>query len=319
MAENWFPDFVFVGVGKGGTTSMYHYLNAHPQVFLPPIKETNYFITPFLSFDELREDFQQSIKIDIKKYLNSSMSYRHHAWVDQEEDYRSLFKHQASDQIAGEVCPSYFFEHRSFAEMAKLSGQTKIVLILRNPLERLFSQYKMNVRDSREVADDFLTEVMNDYRKTKKGYGVSYNYIEGSLYAESLHALFKQFNRDQVKILYYEQLQNNATALLQDLANFLRIDPDGFPAKLEVFNESGKPVNESLNKMLKQSRLIGKLKNVIPSALKKRLKRSLVDQKASWKMDQESFELLLPYFENDIFECEKLLAKNLDTWKLLPK
>lgn len=319
MTENCFPDFIFVGVGKGGTTSMYHYLHAHPQVFLPPIKETNFFITPFLAFDELREDFQHSIKIDIKKYLNSSMPYRHHAWIDQAEDYQALFKNKTADQISGEVCPSYFFEHRSFSAIAKSSRQTKIVLILRHPLARLFSQYKMNVRDGRDVANDFITEIMRDYQKTKKGYGISYNYVEGSLYAPSLRALFEQFDQKQIKILYYEQLQRDTQGLLRELAQFLEIDPKGFPEKLEVFNESGKPKNESLNKMIKQSRWIALLKDVIPTGIKKRLKRSLVDQNATWKIDQKSFDQLYPYFENDILACEKLLAKNLDAWKVLPK
>ena len=102
------PDFLGLGVQKGGTTSLHCLLEQHPQVFLPSVKEVHYFSLNFASGE---------------------------AW------YRSQFASAEPEQRCGEITPYYLFHPQAAARVREALPQAKLIVLLRDPVERTLSQY----------------------------------------------------------------------------------------------------------------------------------------------------------------------------------
>ena len=124
---NKLPNFIIIGAGKCGTTSMFTYLNQHPQIYLCPRKET-YFFVP------------EPIRSKLKPW----------GAITDIEGYNNLFTNASSDRVIGEISTTYY----QYVESAKLIQQklpeTKIIAILRDPATRAFSDYQMHYRKGNE-------------------------------------------------------------------------------------------------------------------------------------------------------------------------
>lgn len=130
------PNFLIFGVQKAGTTSIYSYLLQHPQVYMSPIKEPGFMgcEASGLTAAEVDQIVPQFTPGGRKRILRL-------------EDYEALFD-QVQDEIAiGEISPNYLFCYRkSAADIQKYVPQAKLIAVLRNPIERAYSDYLMNVR-----------------------------------------------------------------------------------------------------------------------------------------------------------------------------
>ncbi|HHP7231872.1 MAG TPA: sulfotransferase, partial [Xenococcaceae cyanobacterium] len=123
------PTFLIVGVQKAGTTSIYNYLQEHPQVYMSPVKETNF----------LERDWEKTLA------ENSQLKNR----IATFEDYCQLFT-AVKDEIAiGEASPNYIFHYESSASrIQKYTPDAQLIVVLRNPTERAYSDYLMHLRDA---------------------------------------------------------------------------------------------------------------------------------------------------------------------------
>ena len=160
------PNFFVVGVVKGGTTSIYNYLSQHPDVYLTPIKETNH----FSDNDMLHEHFEKQYKIDsgldIKSYLaKENKGQLHIAHVRDREDYLSLYDNVDHQKARGEVCNSYMLCPSASSEIHSAFPRSKIIVMLREPVKRMYSQYLMNVREAKVLNRSFREEIEHDKSK----------------------------------------------------------------------------------------------------------------------------------------------------------
>src|SRR5947209_13351977 len=112
------PDFLIIGAQRGGTTSLYHYLRAHPAVHSSAVKDTHFFD---------------------KKFHKGVSWYRAHFPTRFEKAYARRFRHQ--DFVTGEASPSYLFHPHAPSRTARLLPHVKLIVLLRNPIDRAFSQY----------------------------------------------------------------------------------------------------------------------------------------------------------------------------------
>ena len=119
------PSFFIVGAPKAGTTSLYHYLEEHPEVYMSPIKETNFFSSKQMQEQELYYDATP---------------------IQSKNQYLELFKDVSQEKQVGEASVSYLYYTGVAKKILEFNPKAKIVIMLRNPVERAFSHYLMDKR-----------------------------------------------------------------------------------------------------------------------------------------------------------------------------
>ena len=228
------PDFFVLGVAKGGTTSLHHYLRQHPGLFLPYEKELHF-------FDADEERFSTG--------LNSYLQY----FSD------------AGDRLAGDATPSYFRNVKVVADrMRHLYGDAppRFLLLLRDPVERAYSHYLHNVSEGREplsFEEALAAEQANPVSKRDEWKG----YFADGVYADTLEEWFARFGRDRFLILQSGTLAQTPDVALERIFRFLDVDPTVEVDTDAYLNRTGE----------KQSRALGRLLSSLPSWLRTTIRR----------------------------------------------
>ena len=296
------PDFLVVGAAKSGTSSLHYYLEAHPQIFMPKgVKETLFF---FLVNRPKHQDRQQ-----------------HPHAVDNLKDYIALFEAASDEQVLGEATPHYL----GYADecIANIKAQhpdyerVKIIIVLRNPVEKVISQYKM-LRDRLGVEPLSLAEALaaEEERRNNPKYVSSFNYVQSSRYAQQVKAYLDTF--PQTKVLFYEDLKANPRQFLIDILDFLEVDSSFVPQNVgQAYNEAAlKPKNKAADflkkkvyePILNSSFLKGTLNvflseeklQAMKGSFKKKFEQQFL-QKAETKIEAETVEQLKSIFR-EFFE-----------------
>lgn len=213
------PDFLIVGAQKAGTTSLFDYLNKHPQTDLSIIKEVHYF------------------DINFNKSVN---------W------YKSYFpKKKSNYKITGEATPYYLYHPLVPMRVAKLLPQIKLIILLRDPINRAYSQYKMEVRKGRESLNNFIDAIDNEAERlhTEKEkihsnpyyYSIehqAHSYLDRGLYYVQVKRWLKYFNKKQILVINSESFFCDPKKELSKVYKFLGIDVV-FPNELRPSNVGG--------------------------------------------------------------------------------
>src|SRR5882724_5885194 len=216
------PNFTLAGAPKSGTTALYHYLRQHPQVYLSPIKEPTFFgAADFLTQPDLLANVERR-RSDLRAYLAASRLEPTHFLITEWNDYVQLFR-EASDQIAiGEASVSYIWLPSAAAAIRSKLPDVRLIFLLRDPTERLFSLYLLNLRHEPNVTfRDWVLKAMNlygDRRQGVHGYPIP---LDGGLYATQLGRFLDIFPRNQVRIYLYESYRADPRAVLRDILAFL--------------------------------------------------------------------------------------------------
>ena len=197
MGDIW-PNLFIIGAAKSGTTSLYQYLKQHPQVFMSAVKEPHYF-----SRVESGTGFSQPV---------TAM-----------QDYLQLFAEGGGYPIRGESSTSYLWCDKAAVRLQAQIPQAQVVAILRDPIERAYSHYLMDVRASRQSLS-FYEALQEDYGRSQKGWHVSNLYVELGLYSHQLRTYYQVFDRAQIKVLLFSDLVQNPLYVLQDVCTFLDVD-----------------------------------------------------------------------------------------------
>ena len=135
------PDFFLVGAPRAGTTSLADYLGQHPEVFMSPVKEPGYFARELIRMPGVKQQIRDD-RESLRSYLDGPMSQRHHErFVCDWDCYVRLFKNAGDAAAAGEASPSYLASKRAPGAIARRIPDARIVMILRDPIDRMFSNY----------------------------------------------------------------------------------------------------------------------------------------------------------------------------------
>ncbi|MFN0275516.1 MAG: sulfotransferase family protein [Chitinophagales bacterium] len=315
MTEYKLPNFLIVGAGKAGTTSLHLYLQQHPEVFMSPVKETNYFSDADMKFEHFNLDYRQDIGIDIDKYLAGAMDKKVHiAHIRTWEQYKKLFRDVKEEKAIGEVSNSYLSLPSAAQEIRKKLPGVKIVMILRNPVERLYSQFLMNLKLGKITEKDLLKEIQQDESKKEKGWGVSHMYLENGMYYEQVKRYYNLFPLSQIHIIYFEDFKKDAGAEMKKLFSFLGVDPDFEIDMSEKLNEAGMPRFGKLNYFLTQTGLYKLSKKLISGNLKQKVKNFFYSKENIPKMNEEERQWIVNYYRNDVQELSNLLHRDLAHW-----
>jgi hypothetical protein len=217
-ARRRLPDYLIIGTQRGGTTSLYRYLTAHPQVAPAFTKEIHYF--------------------DLN-YRRGSRWYRAHFPLE------GTVRRTA--RVCGEASPSYLFHPLAAARAAQLVPAARLIVLLRNPVDRAFSHYLHQVREGLESLsfEDALgheperlageqERLIRDQSYTGFSF-VHYSYRARGTYADQLETWLSYFPRDQFIILSSEEFFRSPGATVRRVLSHLGV-PDADLGPYRVYN-----------------------------------------------------------------------------------
>ena len=299
-----YPNLYIVGAPKAGTTSLYHYLSQHPDISIPD-KEPRFFI---------KESIQSVSDEDpIKPYLLRSSVLDEAAYTNLYANKREKIKCDASTQ--------YLYHYRDvIPKIKQLEGvkSPKILILLRNPIDRAFSNYSHNYSTFENL--DFEQALEQESERISKGFNSFWHYKGLSTYADSVKAYKDAFK--EVKIIFFEDFVNDIDKSLVDIFDFLEVD-NSFKVSHFMINKksTGAPKSKKLNAILQSSSKFNIIKTILHNTIgeqKTKLIRELIMRKNLSKskisLDESLKSNLESYFVEDIAQLKKILPEHNIGW-----
>jgi len=287
--ENW-PNFFIVGAPKAGTTSLYEYLKNIPGIYMPTIKEPNYF--------------------SVNTVPN------HHPVlkpIRDKERYLKLFEKVTNEKIIGESSPDYLADQDAPSLIYQISPHAHILISLRDPVERAFSDYLIHVSQGLmklSFHDELQKELRQKIDKSKPNCRLDYGF-----YSESVKKYLEVFGSKQVKVIIFEEFIQNTKTTIEEILHFLDLNSslDNFDDK--IHNPSQSP-RGSVAQHLLTSKTSSKIaKKILSASIRKIIReRILVANKPKPEMDPQDRDTLVKYYEEDVKKLETLLGRKLP-WK----
>ncbi|CAN2040443.1 Sulfotransferase family protein [Candidatus Magnetomoraceae bacterium gMMP-15] len=293
------PNFLIIGVAKSGTTSLYHYLKEHPQIFMSPVKEARFFAFEKDLFEKEKDDEELPKVKDRFKFTTI-------------EQYSKLFQKVSNEKAIGEASPVYLFSSTAPELIHSYIPNVKVIAILRDPVERAYSAYQMRFRKAYETCDDF----MKAFQKIRK-IPIGGNYKNKGLYYKQLMRYYKLFNAEQIKIYLYEDLRDKPQKLMKDIFQFLGVDENFVPDLSVKYNVGWKSTNKKLDSLVINDYYLKTLiKRFIPQSIISRLKNNffITQKKAKPKLSKELRKELIEVYRDDILKLEDLINRDLSMW-----
>ncbi len=211
-AHGRMPDFFIVGHHKSGTTAMYQMLRRHPQIFMPDMKEPEFFREDRLG----RRDAPARPSARRPTYMET----RPQTYAE----YLALFEPAGPDQRVGEASPSYLFSPASARLIAEVQPAARIIAILREPASFLYSLHLQMVRDRVQREHDLGRAIAGE-GVARKG-GRALEYTSRVRYVEQLRRYHDAFARKQILVLIYDDFRADNQATVRTALSFLGVDPD---------------------------------------------------------------------------------------------
>ncbi|MBK9731739.1 MAG: sulfotransferase [Chitinophagaceae bacterium] len=311
--NNKLPNFFVVGAAKSGTTSLYEYMKMHPQIYMAPIKETHHFSTD-IDNTKFRPNYARSLNKDLSKFLETDMKEGiFHAFVKDADQYAKLFKNVKDEKAVGEITNSYLYSHEAAKNIFKKFPDAKVIMMLRNPVDRAFSHYLMDLRIGYET-DDFMTALKKDMARDPKGWGISNLYVEIGMYAEQVKRFIEIFPERQRRIYLFDDFKKDAGAVVKDMFSFLGVDPNVHIDYSQKFNPSFIPRNKLIGKLNTQKKVKDWLKGILPKSVKSKFKKTFYTDKDLPKITAVERKFLVNIFRDDVMKLGKLLGRDLSGW-----
>jgi len=309
------PNFFVVGAVKAGTTAFHNLLDQHPEIYMSPIKEPNFFAQTDLKPHLYVDQYRRSISFNLDKYLQGSMQKTVHiADVKTWEDYRSLFKNVSVEIAIGEGSNSYLFCPNSAGLIAQRFPHAKIIMILRNPVDRAWSHYLMNQKIGHQVLPDFLQEIDQDRSIQPKGWGITSNYFELGLYDEQVSRFLAVFPKTQIKILLYEDFVRQPGQTFSKVCEFLGVSAVSANFENTHKNVGAVPRWPTVYRALQRSGIPHSIKHHLPETIKELLHTLILKRGNLPRLRESERDVLLRLYTPSIRSLSSILGRNFDHW-----
>ena len=218
------PDYLIIGTAKGGTTSLYEYMVKHPQIFPALTKQIHYF----------------------DKYFSRGRNWYKSTFPSKWQKIKSMKKNK--NFITGEATPLYMYHPLAPQRVYNLIPKVKLIVLLRNPVERAYSRYSMELNHNNETLsfeeaiEQEPSRLEGEFEKMQKDgnyFSYHYNahsYLTSGIYTNQLERWFKYFPKEQFLILSSEDFYNEANKILNQVFEFLGV-PDFNQETFSVFRK----------------------------------------------------------------------------------
>lgn len=285
------PNFLIIGTPKAGTTSIYHYLNQHPEIFLSPKKEPHFF-----SF------------IDEKKP---------HWAVKNIIEYEKLFQGVTQEKAIGEASTWYLYSQYAAEQIKKLIPNTKLIIILRNPIERAYSSWAFSVQHGWESIGDFEQALQAEENRIANNCEWDFHYLKTGFYYNQIQRYFELFPREQIFICTYDNLKQDCASLLKRIFSFLEVNDDFIPDISTRHNRTALYRNKFINQLITKSSYWKEVaKELIPNTIGKKIKNKLM-QTNQYSVPKLSQEIKIKYnllYKEDILRTSELIDLDISQW-----
>lgn len=285
------PDFLIVGAARAGTTSLYYWLKQHPEVFMPDIKEPSYFV--------------------------------HGYGISDWEKYLSLFEPGRGKKAIGEASAAYLAAPESPRWIREILGDVKIIILLRNPVERAWSLYCWMVMEGYEWISNFEQALAEEekrfnnrtFRQSNPEYFWDYMYFRSGLYYEQVKRYIDLFG-ENVRVYLFDDLINLPKRVYADICNFLGIN--------ESFSPTFTPQNPSRVPRVVALQFAARRLQIVLGKLPRGLRRASrlipllmtlnvsMGYKASTQPDLK--KRLQDDYREDIAKLSELIQRDLSGW-----
>jgi len=239
------PTFLILGAPKAGTTALYHWLGQHPEVYVSPVKQPHFFA-----------GLEPRFRGPGDEALNREL-------VTSEAAYLRLFQGSEGARARGEASPFYlFYAERAVPRIRRQLPECRLVVLLRDPVERAWSGYLHLVRDGRETLA-FGEALAREAERRALGWEPLWYHRALGQYAEQLEVVLGAFPQGQVGVWLYDEMRDRPLGFFQEVCRFLGVRDD-FRPQFTRHNQSGVPRSPLLHALLVRLRAPHLAKALLP-------------------------------------------------------
>ena len=281
------PNFFIVGGSKCGTTNISYYLSLHPKIFFSELNEPYY----FCKWDVPENYQRESMITDMVKYLN-------------------LFKNVTSEEIVGEASSPYLSCPHAASEIKKAFPDSKILISIRNPIERAHSAY-FSYQFMHPTKQNFMEMIKTHQKLIDEDIFFLDSILESGFYMENIIRFQNAFGKENVKIIIFEDYIKNTESVIKSILQFLGLNeeihfvdqpkgsyriPKNFASKILLNNKSFRKLSTFL----------------IPTLTRQRLgDKYFLKQTKKPEMSDNECKYLKELYYDEVMQLEKFIGKKL--------
>ena len=310
FADQAKPNFFIVGAPKCGTTSLHEYLQRHPDVYMPFYKEPHYFGSDLVG----------------SRFLQ---------FRNKPEKYLKLFRDVRCEKRIGESSPWYLVSQRAAQEIKAYDPKAKIIMLLRNPAEMMYSMWSQFRYSGNEQIESF-EEALEAEPARKQGKLIrraahcitGLYYREMASYTQQVKRYFNAFGRDNVQVIIFDDFKADTAKVYKAVLEHLELDSN-FTTNFDVVNPNKDVRIEWLQKlilstgfslMLLKDRLtyLATTNRIVPYTYRTKTVKGVIDVYTKYEkrspLTLETRQRIASEFEPEIDNLSELLHRDLSHW-----
>ncbi len=303
------PNFLLIGAVKAGTTALYHYLRQHPEIYMSPNKEPQFFAYEGWRPDPIHPQ-TDVIHPEARGRLSPYM-------VSEYTNYRALFSGVHGETAIGEASAHYLHLPRAIDRIRHYIPDVRLFGVLRHPADRAYSAFLHLRRTGEEAIEDFAAALAQEDERVRQDCSLIWAYRRLGFYAEPVRQYLEAFDPAKIRFYLYDDFTNDPRALLKDMFTFLEVDPEFEPDTSVKHNFAGLPRSRKLQHLLRYDRTWSPLyKALVPENRRQRIRFAL--QKLTLapppEMPIQLRAALTAEYREDILKLQDLIDRDLSHW-----
>ena len=296
------PDFLIIGAAKSGTTSLYYYMNQHPQLFMPTKKEPAYFA--YRGQDVL--------------FQGPGDERRNATLVSEPSEYASLFQDAAPGQLTGEASVVYLYSEKAPECIRAHNPLMKMIVVLREPVARAVSNFNFMRTAGYEPCENIADALRAEPNRIRDNWQYIWHYSRLGFYGEQLSRYYEFFSPEQLLIIKHEELKEDAPAVLRRVFDFLGVDSSVTIDTSYRHNRSGQPKSMLLHRAFLRPR---KIKRIYRALLPQKIRHAIRNRVFAWNVvstepviDEADLVDLRSWYAADILKLQDTTGLDFSNW-----
>jgi hypothetical protein len=290
------PNLLILGAAKSGTSSLYTYLDQHPDIFMSGFKEPHFFIWEGREYDIQGpgvERVGKSVVRDVNSYLK-------------------LFSGAKHERVRGEASTGYLHTPGAAERIHAYVPEAKLIAILRSPIDRAYSAFLHAQLKGLEPLADFEQALREEPKRVADRWIGLTLYATVGMYAEQLERYLAVFPCEQVRVYLFDDLVRDPVGVAQDVFRYLGVD-ESFQPDVSVQANRGTAVRSvrlwSFVRSIRESRLGRRM----PSGPAGAILRT-INERTMTPLSPMLRQRLAPVFEADVTRLSGMLGRDLTSW-----
>ena len=296
------PNFLIIGAAKAGTSSLFAYLGQHPDVFISPAKEPNFF----------------ALEGQRVSFAGPGDSIINQASITDFEKYEALFKAAKGARAIGEASTAYLYMPAAAPAIRRHVPDVRLIAILRDPAERAYSSYLHMHRDGREPLASFQEALEAEEARVRDNWEHLWHYTRLGFYHAQLRRYYDLFPREKIAVWLYDDFEADPRRVLREVFAFLEVDPSFEPDMSVRHKVAGTPRSKALHAVLTRPNPAKALaKQLLPANVRSLLygammQRNIVEHRE--RLPDDTRRMLHRLYRSDVERLSLLIGRDLSAW-----